>query len=546
MRRAARRAAPDGGAAIVIGLLITLLTFLIATAVLAQAIHNVNQSGYGRRRLAAVNAAEAGLNWYVDYVNSKGLKELSGTDWEWSDAAGGWYETAIERDAATYPEPARFIVRAMYSTTNPCFDPATKKDKFCEMTTGSKLATIPLGFDTLYARVQSIGSVGQSASAIRTLESFIRLRPQRSSVSSGLVAYSVCMTGKGTSKIQVEGDLAVEFQPEPWPSNPAGTALCPVSTNLTVKSGGELKILPQNGQGGSLVISGGGLDVDSAGKFSAVSVWAERSIKLGGDGSDPALSCPESDASQCVAGDLKAPTVTFGTKAFYGGSKTLCTSPCPPLTYFPRYVWDPTQWVGWASGSATSVTDLFNKMQLADEDTVFYIGGKSDGLTGPKDADGLYPCDVRFTSVVLRLKAKIGVVSYCRFIFEKSGAVLTGPGSLLLISASPPPTLEDPDPDADCTQESATYGSRQDVVITNNQTFELPLYIYTPCVLRVENNQDTGSPLPVLAQFAAKFLYIKNSVRLSYRDIATYVKIIPGEVAWFQADLKFVQEIPSA
>ena len=42
----------------------------LATVVVAQSIHDVDSSGYDRRRLQSVNAAEAGNNYYYAYLQS--------------------------------------------------------------------------------------------------------------------------------------------------------------------------------------------------------------------------------------------------------------------------------------------------------------------------------------------------------------------------------------------------------------------------------------------------------------------------------------------
>ena len=60
----------ERGLALVVSLMVTFVVLLIATAVIAQSIHNVQQAGYDRKRLTGVNAAEAGLNWFFGNVQN--------------------------------------------------------------------------------------------------------------------------------------------------------------------------------------------------------------------------------------------------------------------------------------------------------------------------------------------------------------------------------------------------------------------------------------------------------------------------------------------
>lgn len=538
------RSGRDEGLALVVALMVAFLSFVIATAVLAQAIHNVTQSGYGRKRLTAVNAAEAGLNWFTKLANNNPTTSLSGSGWSSGTCASLFATTPASTGtcytatgtAATVPETATYRVRVMYATTSPC--PASGGVASpCTLTSGVQLPTLPTDFLYLYARVQSTGTVGVTS---RTLESYVRLRPIRSGIASGLIAHSTCLQGGGNSRIEVDGTLAVEFQPEEWPRDPSGDPICPDSDNVNVESGDTLRIFARAGVGGSLIIKGGGLKVCNTCKFSADrDVWAETGIELGGTAANTSLgSCPSSTSSQCVGNDVKAPTITFGSNAYVGGKKIICSSPCAPDTVFPLFTWDPAQWVGWTVQEYTQTpNDLFTLMSAATSPTVFRITGTPSTAIPP--ATDPNNCDVVFTGSVLSLKTKVAIVSRCRFIFERSGAILSGTGSLMLITASPAV-------DPTCRSTSTRYGGVQDVTIANNQAFTAPVYIYTPCVLWVAGNQDSSSPYAVQGQFAARFLYIKNSVRLSERDIASYVNIVPGSVTRFFVDVKFVREIPTA
>ena len=56
----------ERGVALVMAVMVTFVVLLLSTVVISQAIHNTGQASYDRKRLTAVNAAEAGINWFYD------------------------------------------------------------------------------------------------------------------------------------------------------------------------------------------------------------------------------------------------------------------------------------------------------------------------------------------------------------------------------------------------------------------------------------------------------------------------------------------------
>jgi len=56
----------ERGVALVLAVMVTFVVLLLSTVVISQAIHNTGQAGYDRKRLTAVNAAEAGIDWFYD------------------------------------------------------------------------------------------------------------------------------------------------------------------------------------------------------------------------------------------------------------------------------------------------------------------------------------------------------------------------------------------------------------------------------------------------------------------------------------------------
>src|SRR3972149_4990341 len=67
------------GAALTVALLITFVVMMLSTLVIQQAIHNTDAAGYDRSRLTSVNAAEAGLNYYYNYLGNTTIDSLATT-----------------------------------------------------------------------------------------------------------------------------------------------------------------------------------------------------------------------------------------------------------------------------------------------------------------------------------------------------------------------------------------------------------------------------------------------------------------------------------
>lgn len=90
----------EQGAALVVALLVTFTVMLLSVVVVSQAIHNTELSGYDRERLTSVNAAEAGLDFYFNYIESVPIDEL--------------VTTAVTRDVEASPGTASFTITPTY------------------------------------------------------------------------------------------------------------------------------------------------------------------------------------------------------------------------------------------------------------------------------------------------------------------------------------------------------------------------------------------------------------------------------------------------
>jgi Tfp pilus assembly protein PilX len=67
----------DDGVAMIVAVMVAFVVLLLSTVVVAQSIHTSSRSGYDRERLQSVNGAEAGLDYYYNYLSKTSGSALS-------------------------------------------------------------------------------------------------------------------------------------------------------------------------------------------------------------------------------------------------------------------------------------------------------------------------------------------------------------------------------------------------------------------------------------------------------------------------------------
>src|SRR3972149_3292925 len=152
----------ERGVALVVALLVTFVVLLLSTTVFAMAVRNSEQSGYDRKRLQSVSAAEAGLNAAYQHITAppSGLAGLTNVlqDSVGSGPSGSDYDVAI----TYYPNPD--------GTGTPMTPPFTI---------------------SYYPKSALITSAGASNSkAERTMETFVVLPPVFAGFEGAVVANS--------------------------------------------------------------------------------------------------------------------------------------------------------------------------------------------------------------------------------------------------------------------------------------------------------------------------------------------------------------------
>ena len=151
----------EDGLAMVISLMVAFVILILSTVVVAQSIHTLDSSGYDRRRLTSVNAAEAGTNFYYQYFQTTPAASLSCS--------------AITRTVGSAPATSSFTATPTY------YDAATPTPNVmsCPFTEANPPA---------YVLVNSIGTT--SSGAQRTFQSYIKLTPDYAGFDAAIVINS--------------------------------------------------------------------------------------------------------------------------------------------------------------------------------------------------------------------------------------------------------------------------------------------------------------------------------------------------------------------
>jgi hypothetical protein len=302
-----KRLKSEDGVALVTAILASAVVLLLSASAVELAIHNTNSSGYDRRRLQAVDAAEAGIDQYYAILNSTafsstGLQAISGMD----------SSCRLTKTLSTTPS-STFTVTPTFSTDSGGSNPAS-----CPTT--AFLALAPAG--PWYVTLKSVATVTGLSAPKRTFESRARL----SNTGSGIVFPAAAMMGHTglnlSANVQVFG-------------NGGDNADLYTDNYIAVTTQSNIKgnIYAQ----GTATISNGNFQV-------AGSVWAKNAVSIGGGriGTDVISSTGTISASgnTRVYGNAKAgSTITVQSPAQVLGTQSPNTSGIanPPTQTYPTY-----------------------------------------------------------------------------------------------------------------------------------------------------------------------------------------------------------------
>lgn len=491
----------EEGVALVVALVMVLVVFLLITAVLAQAIYNISQAGYARRRVQAINAAEAGLNWFSNQLELGTVASLTGTPWS---AVGDTF-VATDPSGATL-NYGSFTVTVRYLLADPC-SVVTAVHPTCSPSVGSglNLATMAEPLPTpLYAMVYSKGVAG---TAERTLESPIRLHRQSAGMPGAVSATTMCF-GNG-AHVVLGGDVGimpVAGGAPTWASFGVGDyTSCPTAGMDITGSNLELT-------SGSIRIRGGGLKGTGTSTYANINgvVWAEGPLTLGvgaTGGVTAATSC-NGAVDICIRDDAYgSATSTLGSRTRVMGSFSTAAGVPPVISSFPQITWDSAAWQAAGYTVVTGAPDL-STLASVSTPTVY-------------KTTGTVLLDTPFA-----VNTDIAIVA--DFFGVRSTASVSGSGTLGLVvpwGASCSGTL---------TLDGNTYVNGS-IAFYGSSSIGPSVFLYTPCVFDTRNSNN-----PLKGQIVARYAYFAQQANVVY-DQSTPGGV-PGPLSGFTQDVRYVRE----
>jgi hypothetical protein len=148
----------EGGWSMVVSLLVALVVLILSTVVVGQSIHTLNASGYDRKRLTSIAAAEAGVNYWFSYLQTTPVASLDCS--------------AKTQTIASKPATSSFSATAVFYNAS------------------STVMTCPFSNTNYpsYALVTSTGSVNNNPA--RKMQTYVRLTPNYGGFGAAILANS--------------------------------------------------------------------------------------------------------------------------------------------------------------------------------------------------------------------------------------------------------------------------------------------------------------------------------------------------------------------
>lgn len=477
-----KRVRDERGVALVVAMLVMFVVLLLSTVVVAQAIHNSTQSGYDRNRLESVSAAEAGLDWYFNYLSRTAISSLSSGPQSVTLGAGP--ATATVTVTPTY-------YRDEQGTVAFTGDPSANN--------------FPRS-----ALLRAVGQTGGGAS--RTMETFVVLHP-----------IYVGLTGA------VVTNASTTF-----------------SNNFTINgyngNDGDVYILNGNFSAPSgLETIKGNIYVTNGYVFLGTNVHVYGTVWAGG--ANPNGYVTLSHPQVLVDGDLKSTngsiTVTSGTAGgagYYctavsggsniaGGTQQTCTLGALPTQPFPQIQYSQEAWQseGYTNfqsfTGANACTDARNYVEgtFDNSATVGNTVVRITSTTCSFSVSNNARIDMKFN---LAIVTDAGINLGQRSVWAGSG----GTRDLFFMSAYPASGSPS------CPTQDITVGQ-------NNDFTTVRLSVYSPCTVTMNNNNTATQ-----GQVVGQNVVIGNNFNLSYYPI----KIPGADIGGFEQDIAYLREVVSA
>ncbi len=476
----------ERGVAMVLAVLVVFVVLILATTVIAQTIHNQTQSGKNRQRLQSADAAEAGLNYFYNYLQTTKATELVA------------YTTAAPKtvDVETAPATAQFSATITYYDATGAPYPASQV--FTSQTYPSS------------AFIRSVGTV--SGQQPRTTESYVVLTPVYGGFGAAIITnYGLNLGNNLTLNGFTTNDADIYI-------NCQAPAVPPC--NLTISNQPDIF--------GSVYVVNGSATLGGNSNIRQ-NLWANGAVVVNNPSTvtGNAISSTSSiSGSGTINGNATAGTTISGVSVA-GTSTPNTLQPPPPSQPVPQIPWVQTDWTDAAKTSpdlpfsVQTFTDCTSAMNYIKTNPTPPVG------TGGVVVRIAAVCNLSFannTSVTLNGNLAIVTDGSITFVNRNTW---TGSGSkkkLYLI-------------DAYRSGLNCASGS-YNISTSNNTNFvNADVFFYSPCTVNM-NNQNTNFG----GQVIGGTVNINNQFTLNYVPVK-----VPGagEVTGFNEDIAYIREVTS-
>lgn len=471
----------ERGIAMVVALLVTFVVMLLGTAVISMAVHNSEQSGYDRKRVQSVSAAEAGLNRAYSYLAKPpgGMTALAST---------------LSGTVGSGPGGSTYAVTLTYYAT--------------EDGTGAAIA--PPFSGSYYPRSVLITSLGSAnGRAERTMESFAKLIPVFAGFEGAVVSNS---STTFTNSFTING----------YQGNDGNIYV--LNGNFDAPSGLE------NIKGNIYVPGGWARLATSVHVYGEV--WANSYVTIGH---------PQALIDSNIKSSTTEITVTpgeVGGKGYYcttvtgadriaGGVVQTCSLGAPPSQPFPQIKYVPSDW-------ATNDPPYTNfQTFLACESARDYIQN-----TGAYAGSGFSGRNVGATVVYINATCALDMTNNASVVLNNHLAIVTrggvnlsqrstwsgvtGTRFLHVISAYPDAGAPS------CPTQDVRFGQ-----LTGFDS-HVAAIVYSPCTVRMENNNTAFQ-----GQVVGQNVVVGNNFNMNYLPVK-----VPGQnVVGFEQDIAYLREV---
>jgi hypothetical protein len=512
----------ERGIAIVVAIMVTFVVFLLGLVVIAQAIHNSTASGYDRKRVQSVDAAEAGLDYFYNALEHTQASSLTSIPTTGSVAAA--------------PGSATFTVTPTWYSDS----------------AGTVPATPPFSDNNFPHSVKLVSVGNTNGTTTRKMETFLALTPTFGGF-GGAVITENCVNLVNSFVISgnsiYDGDVIV-------------TGNC----NLAMTSGNQVIK-------GNVYVANGYANVSTQVHIYG-DVWANGSVTINHSqalidhnaiSSTSSLSVP----SGTVTGTGTYCTTVSGTSNIKGGTLKKCQGP-PPTPGFPRLAYNDTgapsssppatyaaatdpSWSGTnVKGCSTSpVSDCYEEVVFgsvgdassnACTNARNYIEGTGPGTynggVGLPNVPGTYSgvvvrilssCPYNPTNnVTVNLNSDLALISNGSITMSQK-STWNGVGAtrkmFLIVPWVPNNTVASP-------TNPCPIG---DITVGNNSNFNslISAGLYTPCTAHMSNQN------AFYGQVVGRTVDIGNNWNMNFRPV-----VFPGaHVSGFKQDVAYIREI---